>query len=114
MWRGEATSEFWESIRSSAPCTVWNHSGCLHVPSLPPAITTIVLSPPTFRFILDGVERMRERPIQDLVDGLVQLGVDAKCTLGTGCPPVEVNAKGLPGGKVSLREGCVISKCLQR
>ena len=57
---------------------------------------------------------MRERPIQDLVDGLVQLGVDAKCTLGTGCPPVEVNAKGLPGGKVSLREGCVISKCLQR
>ena len=69
---------------------------------------------PPFRFILDGVERMRERPIQDLVDGLVQLGVDAKCTLGTGCPPVEVNAKGLPGGKVSLREGCVISKCLQR
>jgi 5-enolpyruvylshikimate-3-phosphate synthase len=44
---------------------------------------------------------MRERPIQDLVDGLVQLGVDAKCTLGTGCPPVEVNAKGLPSGKVS-------------
>jgi 3-phosphoshikimate 1-carboxyvinyltransferase len=43
---------------------------------------------------------MRERPIQDLVDGLMQLGVDAKCTLGTGCPPVEVNAKGLPSGKV--------------
>ena len=52
-------------------------------------------------FVLDGVPRMRERPIQDLVDGLTQLGVDAKCTLGTGCPPVEVNAKGLPGGVVS-------------
>ena len=26
-------------------------------------------------FVLDGVQRMRERPIQDLVDGLVQLGV---------------------------------------
>ncbi len=52
------------------------------------------------RFVLDGVARMRERPIQDLVDGLVQLGVDAKCSLGTGCPPVEVNAQGLPSGKV--------------
>ena len=51
--------------------------------------------------MLDGVQRMRERPIQDLVDGLVQLGVDAKCTMGTGCPPVEVNAKGLPSGKVN-------------
>jgi hypothetical protein len=43
---------------------------------------------------------MRERPIQDLVDGLVQLGVDAQCTMGTGCPPVTVNAAGLPSGKV--------------
>lgn len=52
------------------------------------------------RFVLDGVQRMRERPIQDLVDGLTQLGVDATCTLGTGCPPVAVNAQGLPSGKV--------------
>lgn len=52
------------------------------------------------RFVLDGTTRMRERPIQDLVDGLVQLGVDAKCTAGTGCPPVEIHAKGLPAGKV--------------
>jgi 3-phosphoshikimate 1-carboxyvinyltransferase len=57
-------------------------------------------SPPCCRFVLDGVARMRERPIQDLVDGLVQLGVDAKCSLGTGCPPVEINAQGLPSGKV--------------
>ena len=52
--------------------------------------------------MLDGVARMRERPIQDLVDGLVELGVDAKCMMGTGCPPVEVNAKGLPTGQVYL------------
>ena len=45
---------------------------------------------------------MRERPIQDLVDGLIQLGVDAQCTAGTGCPPVTVNAKGLPSGKVQV------------
>ena len=43
---------------------------------------------------------MRERPIQDLVDGLRQLGVDAECPLGTGCPPVTINARGLPTGTV--------------
>jgi len=53
-------------------------------------------------FVLDGVPRMRERPIADLVDGLVQLGVDAACTLGTGCPPVAVRARGLPTGTVRL------------
>lgn len=54
-------------------------------------------------YILDGVPRMRERPIGDLVVGLKQLGADIDCTLGTNCPPVRANAKGgLPGGKVSL------------
>lgn len=62
-------------------------------------------------FILDGVARMRERPIGDLVDGLVQLGVDATCTLGTGCPPVRVVAEGLPSGKVLL-SGAVSSQYL--
>lgn len=50
--------------------------------------------------MLDGVPRMRERPIEDLVDGLVALGVDVKCTMGTGCPPVEINATGIQPGKV--------------
>lgn len=52
-------------------------------------------------FVLDGVQRMRERPIQDLVDGLVALGVEAKCLMGTGCPPVEIIAEGLKPGKVT-------------
>ncbi|KAI8469338.1 MAG: 3-phosphoshikimate 1-carboxyvinyltransferase [Monoraphidium minutum] len=62
-------------------------------------------------FVLDGVARMRERPIADLVDGLVQLGVDAECTMGTGCPPVTVKAAGLPPGKVQL-SGSVSSQYL--
>jgi len=63
-------------------------------------LTAAVAAAGRGRFVLDGVARMRERPIADLVDGLVQLGVDAQCTMGTGCPPVEVNAQGLPSGKV--------------
>ncbi|XP_031269753.1 3-phosphoshikimate 1-carboxyvinyltransferase 2 [Pistacia vera] len=54
-------------------------------------------------YLLDGVPRMRERPIGDLVDALKQLGADADCFHGTNCPPVRISGKGgLPGGKVKL------------
>ncbi|CAA7044624.1 unnamed protein product [Microthlaspi erraticum] len=63
-------------------------------------------------YVLDGVPRMRERPIGDLVIGLKQLGADVECTLGTNCPPVRVNANGgLPGGKVKL-SGSISSQYL--
>ncbi|XP_010941045.1 3-phosphoshikimate 1-carboxyvinyltransferase 2 [Elaeis guineensis] len=63
-------------------------------------------------YVLDGVPRMRERPIGDLVTGLKQLGADVDCFLGTNCPPVRVNAMGgLPGGKVKL-SGSISSQYL--
>ncbi|GAV78648.1 EPSP_synthase domain-containing protein [Cephalotus follicularis] len=63
-------------------------------------------------YILDGVPRMRERPIGDLVVGLKQLGADVDCIHGTNCPPVRVSAKGgLPGGKVKL-SGSISSQYL--
>lgn len=54
------------------------------------------------KFVLDGVPRMRERPIADLIDGLKQLGADVSCVEETGCPPVTINTEGLKGGKVSV------------
>ena len=54
------------------------------------------------KFVLDGVPRMRERPIADLIDGLQQLGADVTCVEETGCPPVTINANGLKGGKASI------------
>ncbi|QDU95263.1 3-phosphoshikimate 1-carboxyvinyltransferase [Lignipirellula cremea] len=60
----------------------------------------VTLGHGTFR--LDGVERMRERPIGDLVDTLVQLGARIECEAGTGCPPVLVQADGLPGGSATV------------
>lgn len=53
-------------------------------------------------FVLDGVARMRERPIADLIDGLQQLGAQVTCVPETGCPPVTINANGLNGGKASI------------
>jgi 3-phosphoshikimate 1-carboxyvinyltransferase len=52
------------------------------------------------KYILDGDSRMRERPIGDLIDAFHQLGVELEAT--NQCPPVEIFAKGLPGGKTKI------------
>ncbi|MDY6986793.1 MAG: 3-phosphoshikimate 1-carboxyvinyltransferase [Thermodesulfobacteriota bacterium] len=56
-------------------------------------------------FLLDGNDRMRQRPIQPLVDALQKLGVQASCRKKDGCPPVEVLADGIGGGKTTLAGG---------
>ena len=62
-------------------------------------------------FVLDGVNRMRERPIIDLVNGLNQLGAEVNCINGTDSPPVEVISNGLPGGTTIL-SGAISSQYL--
>jgi 3-phosphoshikimate 1-carboxyvinyltransferase len=52
---------------------------------------------------IDGVPRMRERPIRDLLDALRPLGVDAMSEAGNGCPPVVVQARGIAGGRTTMR-----------
>jgi 3-phosphoshikimate 1-carboxyvinyltransferase len=75
-------------------------------------LTAAVAAAGRGEFVLDGVARMRERPIADLVEGLTQLGVDAVCTLGTGCPPVRVRAQGVKAGGVVKLSGGVSSQYL--
>ncbi|KAK4414681.1 3-phosphoshikimate 1-carboxyvinyltransferase, chloroplastic [Sesamum alatum] len=77
-----------------------------------PLTAAVVAAGGNASYVLDGVPRMRERPIGDLVSGLKQLGADVDCFLGTNCPPVRVVGKGgLPGGKVEL-SGSVSSQYL--
>src|SRR3954469_1505301 len=52
---------------------------------------------------LDGIPRMRERPIADLTNALAQLGARIVGELENGCPPVIVHANGLPGGTARIR-----------
>ena len=54
------------------------------------------------RFRIDGSPAIRRRPIHPLLDGLRQLGVAAVDEAGTGCPPVVVEAAGLPGGNARV------------
>jgi 3-phosphoshikimate 1-carboxyvinyltransferase len=44
------------------------------------------------RYVVDGDQHMRKRPIQPLVDALQSLGVDIEAP--TGCPPVTITAHG--------------------
>ena len=58
------------------------------------------------KYILDGEPRMRERPIGDLVDALEQLGANitqyaTRNTLPL-CPPLQITASGLSGGKTQI------------
>ncbi len=53
-------------------------------------------------YLVDGIERMRQRPIQPLLDALQALGVDAVSVHGTGCPPVRIQASGFEGGEIRM------------
>lgn len=60
---------------------------------------------------LDGVARMRQRPIGDLIAALRTLGVDCSSEASNDCPPVIVRATGLPGGPTTMR-GSISSQFL--
>ena len=51
---------------------------------------------------LTGNQRMQERPIQDLIDGLEQIGVCAKTLNSDGCPPLTIAGGKLTGGQIEL------------
>ena len=53
-------------------------------------------------YTVDGNERMRERPIQDLIDGLEPLGVRIESIENDGCPPIRIHARGLTGGRTFM------------
>ncbi len=53
--------------------------------------------------VLTGIERMKERPIKDLVDALTSLGVEVEYVERLGFPPIKVKAKGLNGGKLQIK-----------
>lgn len=92
---------------TSAVATVMGHGGRIPSPG-----TTLFLgnSGTALRFltalvalghgsyILDGTERMRERPIGDLLIALRDLGVAAHSVHATECPPVMVATNGVRGG----------------
>ncbi len=51
---------------------------------------------------ITGDARMQKRPIEDLLEGLRNLGVNCYSVSGSGCPPVIIEGGSLRGGTVEL------------
>ncbi len=64
---------------------------------------TAMVSTSKGTYRLDGVPRMRERPINDLLAALQQLGVSARSEGGSGCPPVVISGDGWKSDEVLVR-----------
>jgi 3-phosphoshikimate 1-carboxyvinyltransferase len=54
------------------------------------------------KYVLTGEKRLCERPVGALVEALQRMNVDISCR--GNCPPVTVNAAGLTGGKIILKD----------
>ena len=65
---------------------------------------TTVVSLGTGKFIIDGSDRLRERPIKPLLDALKILGSDCRGMDKSGYPPVVIQGGGLQGGKVTFTD----------
>jgi len=52
------------------------------------------------KYVLTGEKRLCERPVGPLVGALQEMGVDITCR--NNCPPVEIMANGLKGGRITL------------
>jgi 3-phosphoshikimate 1-carboxyvinyltransferase len=65
-------------------------------------LTALCAALPGGVYRLDGVPQMRKRPMKPLIDALRALGADLRCTGEEGFFPLEIHARGLRGGPVSL------------
>ncbi len=54
------------------------------------------------KYVLTGGKRLCERPVGALVEALQSMNVDVSCR--NNCPPVTVNASGLTGGRITLKD----------
>ena len=55
------------------------------------------------QYTITGTQRMQERPVQDLLDGLEMIQVPAKSVNANGCPPVTIHSGNRMGGRAKLR-----------
>lgn len=111
-WRQLGLRVDWD--RSTCTLTI---DGCAGQPPQPEGTLFIANSGTSIRFLtaalaatqgkytLDGIERMRERPIGDLIRGLQSWGADisSRNSQNPECPPVQLNARGLRGGLAHVR-----------
>jgi len=53
-------------------------------------------------YLFDGSQRMRQRPMAELLTALAQLGIPAESLQGNGCPPIKIGGGVVSGGPVAI------------
>ncbi len=66
-------------------------------------LTATCAAIPRFHGVLDGVARMRQRPIAQLVEPLRQLGAQIEYRGEPGYPPLEITGQRLTGGRLTMQ-----------
>ncbi|MEZ6089448.1 MAG: hypothetical protein R3C05_15740 [Pirellulaceae bacterium] len=66
---------------------------------------TAMLSALGGRYRLHGIDRMHQRPIDDLLRAINQVGGGAISENNNGCPPVMIDSKGWDGGELTVHGG---------
>lgn len=65
-------------------------------------LTALCAAAPRGVYRIQGTERMNQRPMKGLIDALRALGAEIRCTGVEGFFPIEIHARGLRGGPVSI------------
>lgn len=65
-------------------------------------LTALCAAAPRGTYVIDGVPQMRKRPMKGLIDALRALGAEIRCLGEEGFFPLEIHARGLRGGPVSI------------
>lgn len=65
-------------------------------------LTALCAAAPGGVYRIDGIPQMRKRPMKGLIDALRALGADIRCLGEEGFFPLEIHARGLRGGAVSI------------
>ena len=70
---------------------------------------TVYLATKEGEFILTGSQQMKQRPIEQLVDALYQLGAEIHYLEKKGFPPLKISGKLLRGGRVDIDASVVVN-----
>ena len=95
-------SDAWTVVGVGGRFEAWNQELDAGASGTTARFLTAAATLATGPVVVDGTPRMRERPIQELVDALRALGADCEARSPGGCPPVRVAGGGLPGGRACI------------
>lgn len=87
-----------KALKSNEPTIDIHHAG-----TAMRFLTAFFASKPNREVLLTGSDRMKQRPIKELVDALKQLGADIQYTENQGFPPLKINGKKLKKSEVFIK-----------